>query len=146
MLVPSTCGFTAAMRAPGHAQGERSRCARYFFPTHQPPPRRAGQAARWGRGAQGHRGGPGAGSPPPGNPQRGRRRSLRSLPAPTPGAPPGACAPPPGLISAQALHPPPFSTAPPGHLAAATHPLRGWRAVALRALVLPPPTPPRGVG
>ena len=59
------------------------------------------------------------------------------------GAPLSACAPPHSPYPAQALHPLPY---PPLRLATsllATHPLRGWRVVALRALFLPP-RPPLG--
>lgn len=132
------------MRAPGHAQGERSRFARYCPPAHQPPP----AAGRPGTAA-----GEGAAGPP----RRARGRvgpsrhpyavagvrsalSLRPLQGPRLELPPH----PRALLPRRPCTPLPFS---PRRLATpprATHPLRGWRAVALRALVLPPPTPPGG--
>ena len=136
----SDCCYEGPRAHPGRAVALRA-----LLSTRPPTPTRGEQAR--------HRGGGGgrrvtaavAGQGRPLQaPQRGRRRSLRSLPAPTPGAPPGAAAPPPRPFAALPLHPPPLFAAPPGHLAAG-HPsaarLESGRASRPCST---PPDPPKG--
>ena len=101
----SDCCYEGPWARPGRAVALRA-----VLSTRPPTPTRGGQARHRGGGGGRRATAAGLGQGRPLQvPQRGRRRSLRSLPAPTPGAPPGACAPHPGLISAQALHPLPYS-------------------------------------